>query len=184
MSAQINLRGFTLVELLIAISIVVVIATVGIVTYSSTQRISRISKRAQDLQAIANAIELYKVSTGHYPIQATGNCVGTNLGSVTPAFTPTYMPTIPADPLDAGNASGTNCYRYRSDGTGLEYKLYTNASITGGSLPEMSTSDFKQQPSLIDPARDGGAVADCIVDTSSNTITAWAIYSGPNACAY
>lgn len=50
-------RGFTLVELLVAITIVAVLAAVGIVVFSGVQAKARDARRSQDLDAIVNALE-------------------------------------------------------------------------------------------------------------------------------
>lgn len=182
-------RGFTLIELLVVISIITVLGAIGAVTYSTTQKTSRISKRVQDLKALGDALELYKLSTGKYPkydvlFGGSTVCFG-NIppNPPDPSFTPTYMPVVPADPLDAGNnITGTSCYQYRSSLDQTEYKIRTNPSLTTASTNnEMSSNDFKQQPSLIDPASDGGY--DCTVDLTG-TITRWAIYVGTVGCQY
>jgi len=62
-------RGFTLVELLVVVSIIGLL--VGIVTIStnSARKLSRDDKRQADLQNIAGALELYRVSSSkrQYP---------------------------------------------------------------------------------------------------------------------
>lgn len=60
-------RGFTLIELMVAISIVAILATVGFSTYSQSQLRARDAKRKQDLRAIATALELYYQLHQHYP---------------------------------------------------------------------------------------------------------------------
>jgi prepilin-type N-terminal cleavage/methylation domain-containing protein len=178
--------GFTLVELMVSIAIVAIVSAVGVVVYSSAQKSGRVSKRSQDLKAIQSALEVYKSANGGYPVVAAWGCVGTALAALAPG----YMPVIPADPLDAGNAAGANCYQYR--GTANEYKVRTNATIAAAaSGPEMSTTQFQSQPNLIDPMLDGAA--DCTVTATGNPAgypTGWAVYSSTgtaaatNSCGY
>jgi prepilin-type N-terminal cleavage/methylation domain-containing protein len=54
---KLNPNGFTLIELMIAIAIVAILATVGFTVYSNTQAAARDAKRRQDIDAIAAAIE-------------------------------------------------------------------------------------------------------------------------------
>ena len=178
-------KGFTLIELMITITIIAVLATVGLVVFSTVQKNARASKRIQDLDSIKKALENYKLSTGGYPVQATFDCVGAAIVALAPA----HMPAIPADPLDGANAQGSHCYQYR--GTANEYKVRTNLTIS--TEGETSATGFAAQPNYIDPMRDGAA--DCAVTTIVNQTTpahtGWAVYSTlgyslttPNACAY
>lgn len=185
---QIGLKGFTLIELMVAIAIVAVIAAVGMVMYSSAQKAGRISKRLQDLQAIQNGLEIYKSAVGNYPPAVTSAgtyaCIGAASGGLT-ALVPNYMPSLPADPLDGGSTTGTNCYEYTSNSTtaasSTEYKIRTKTSIATSA--EMTSAAFAQQSNFLDPARDG--TVDCVVQTGAVTYQGWAIYNGgTTTCAY
>lgn len=55
-------KGFTLVELLVAITIIAVLAAVGVVVFGGVQAKARDSRRSQDLIAVANALEGKKVA--------------------------------------------------------------------------------------------------------------------------
>ncbi len=165
-------RGFTLIELMVAISIVAIIAAVGLVVYSTAQKSGRISKRIQDLGALRTAIELYKTSVGSYPNQNVAATCANYLTGLA-VLVPNYMPQLPADP-----SGGTNCYRYQSDAASnsQEYKIWTFVAST-----EMNDANFETQPAMIDPARDGGSVTTCTIE--AGTATAWAFYTS-GACAY
>lgn len=176
-----NQKGFTLIELMVVIAIIAILAAVGIVTYASAQKAGRVSKRAQDLKALQTALELFKTATGAYPVNAGYACIGTTLD----VLVPDYMPALPADPLDNGDATtGTNCYQYVSDAlVGNEYKVRTHDNIgASASGPEMDSANFAQQRNLIDPARDGGASPDCDVDPNG-TYTGWSVYNGSVICS-
>lgn len=174
-----SVLGFTLIELMVAIAIVAILATVGIVMYSTAQKAGRVSKRVQDLDALKTALELYKSATGYYPSHTAANTF-TCINGPLAVLTPLYMPILPADPLDGSNAGGANCYQYASSATSnsTDYKLRTRLTIS--SSGEMTSTTFLQQPGLIDPDRDGGVDDNCDIDTGG-TITGWAIHSGTAA---
>jgi prepilin-type N-terminal cleavage/methylation domain-containing protein len=65
--------GFTLIELMIAITILAVISSIGFVTYTNSQISARDGRRKQDLRSIATALELYYQTNKRYP------CTGSNV---------------------------------------------------------------------------------------------------------
>ena len=70
-------RGFTLVELLVAITIIAVLAAVGVVVFGGVQAKARDSRRSQDLTAIANALEGKRVAgTIYYTALTSGDFAG------------------------------------------------------------------------------------------------------------
>lgn len=52
-----NLRGFTLVELIVVIAILAILSIVGVAVFQGQQKNARDSKRKADITAIANALE-------------------------------------------------------------------------------------------------------------------------------
>lgn len=52
-------KGFTLIELMVAISIVAILATVGVVLFSNAQKNARDGKRRADIDAISRALEVH-----------------------------------------------------------------------------------------------------------------------------
>lgn len=165
-------NGFTLIELLVTIAIIAIISSVGVVTYGSAQKAARISKRAEDLQAIKTAIETFKSSTGTYPIaNDPGNFMCLGALADENALAPDYLAQVPDDPSDTDW-----CYLYTSDGAGTAYKVSTNNNIP---LTEMGPTEYKTRTNLVDPDRDGSADDNCTVNINGATQpTAWAVHSG------
>lgn len=63
-------KGFTLVELLVVISIIAVLSVIGITVYGSVQKSARDAKRRADIDAISKAYEVNYSSGGKYvPLQ-------------------------------------------------------------------------------------------------------------------
>ena len=90
-------KGFTLIELLVVIAIIGVLASVVLASLNTARRKSRDARRIADIKQIQLALELYfdAQSSPQYPAS----------GGLGAALAPTYIPTLPADPL------GT-AYRY------------------------------------------------------------------------
>ncbi|MFZ5845375.1 MAG: type II secretion system protein [Patescibacteria group bacterium] len=100
-------RGFTLVEVLVAATIIAVLTVVGVVSYASVNQRSRDTKRKSDLEQIRSALEMYRVDNGYYPNTGTGTW--TDASNLSTALVSTYLPAIPSDPQSA-----TQTYRYRA----------------------------------------------------------------------
>ena len=64
-------NGFTLVELLIAISIIAILSVVLTISFSNVQKNSRDQRRISDLKAIQTAAEQYYLLKGSYPTSKT-----------------------------------------------------------------------------------------------------------------
>ncbi|MCA9369920.1 MAG: type II secretion system protein [Pseudomonadales bacterium] len=61
-------RGFTLIELLVTVTIIAVLMGIGFVSYSNASKASRDSKRMADIEAVRQALALYRSEEGGYPI--------------------------------------------------------------------------------------------------------------------
>ncbi|HAZ16531.1 MAG: hypothetical protein A3H59_02750 [Candidatus Jacksonbacteria bacterium RIFCSPLOWO2_02_FULL_43_9] len=166
-------HGFTLVELLVVISIIALLSSLATASFNSARKKARNAKRMSDLKTISLALELYYDTNNAYPITGVNTfrseCAA--WGSYTPAnvalgLVPTYIATFPSDPKMIITAN-TSCYLYRSD-TGTAYKIIDYI------ISEFSSADYLSQRQLVDPGRDGGT-NNSIVDGTAPT--AWAIYS-------
>lgn len=110
--------GFTLVELLITITIIAILSTIALVSYTSFIKNSRDAKRQSDLKLMQSALEQYHADQKYYPYSesvASGkpltNSTGAPLGTT---LSKTYLNTIPSDP----SAVTPYLYKaYKADGT-------------------------------------------------------------------
>lgn len=127
-------KGFTLVELLIVITIIAVLSTIGMTVYSSAQKSARDAKRKADLNQINLYLQYYYSDNGRYP--PAGVCaVGTSCyiystagDSWIPALTSgSYTNRLPVDPLNNANSPwspGNYSYSYGNVTTnGQKYDL-------------------------------------------------------------
>ena len=104
--------GFTIVELLIVVVVIGILAAISIVAYNGVQARARDGIRADAVQKITKALELYKIDFGRYPA-ATAN-PGNGGWELSTDATGTfmealkdngYLATVPIDPLnDASHA--------------------------------------------------------------------------------
>ena len=63
-------KGFTLIELMIVIAIIIILAAIAIPNYLRMTERARRSRVAGDFTSIATALEAYSVDWGHYPLTA------------------------------------------------------------------------------------------------------------------
>ncbi len=64
---KLNTKGFSLAELLIAVTIIAVLSGIGLVFFSDAQKAARDAKRKRDLRSIQVALESYYSKNGRYP---------------------------------------------------------------------------------------------------------------------
>ena len=69
-------KGFTLIELLVVISIIGVLASIGLASLSSARQKADDTRRTQDMEQMRNALEIYASKhNGNYPVIAYSNPV-------------------------------------------------------------------------------------------------------------
>jgi general secretion pathway protein G len=80
-------RGFTLVELLIVLSLIAVLAAMGVVQYQNSVRLGQESVLKRDLFVMRDAIDQYYADKNKYP------------ASLDALVSDGYMRVIPVDPM-------------------------------------------------------------------------------------
>lgn len=166
--------GFTLVEIIVVISIISLIATIGISSYSVLNRNARDARRKADLEQVRSALELYKSNNGAYPTTGGawyGTCTA-GWATVTSDYVPNivadgYIQKLPQDPRNGQSfapcSSGADvCYTYKSDGT--DYKLISHC---GAEVAPNSNDPY------YDPANSGSRSGHSFQVSSSNISLAW-----------
>lgn len=133
-------HAFTLVELLVVISIIGILVAVSIFGLSGARESSRDARRKTDLESIRSGLELYRADCNAYPANLSTSLTG----SGTPAsclVANTYIATTPTDPV-AGNI-----YRYAQTATGYELcaslEQGTGTITCGGSSNCGTTCNYK-----------------------------------------
>ena len=125
-------KGFTLVELLVVVSLIGVLATLVIANLNSARERARDANRKSDLRNIQTALRLYYNDNGRYPASASASIVACPTtcvwGSPWTNGSVTYMGTLPDDPLS------TQDYQYtyiNDDSYTLEACLENESDDTG-----------------------------------------------------
>ncbi|MBI4067477.1 type II secretion system protein [Candidatus Gottesmanbacteria bacterium] len=140
------IAGFTLIEILVAATIISLLSTIGFISYQATGRIARDAKRKADLQQIRSALEVYKSVNRVYPMTGSNLWYSSESGDdhlpdvvsradYVPGLEPNYIAKLPKDPKGGISTISTcndvppymRAYLYRSD-DGSEYKLLSHCA--------------------------------------------------------
>jgi len=120
-------KGFTLLELLVVISIIGILLGIGSVSFSTAQKKGRDSRRQGDMTAIQKSLEEYYALTNGYPASVTSG------GSIT-YLTNTLMNLVPYDPKN----SGTYVYTYTVDAPAVKTAYCLCAIVENASAANAS----------------------------------------------
>jgi len=118
-------KGFTLVELLIVISIMGILTVVGAASFKTVQLKSRDVRRKNDLGSISKALNMYYNDIGSFPhgtpdINGMIKSVGIGFSAAVNGSITTYMVEMPRE-----TTKGIEDYYYIST-TGKSFKIFVN----------------------------------------------------------
>jgi general secretion pathway protein G len=110
--------GFTLIEIIIAMTLIAIFVTIPVFAYSSFTRSSRDTQRKNDINKIQGALEQYRANNGKYPPKETW---------LEDLVSGGYLPEIPTDPRD-GQTVGDDSnllygYAYEVSDDGQTFQL-------------------------------------------------------------
>ena len=132
-------KGFTLMELLVTVSIIAILSSVLFATYNDAREQARDKLRMTDLKEMQVAIELYKAQNDQYPVSGCGasNSEFVGPGPVSTGgfegycdvyivgLTPDFIDTLARD--TKSESEDNSGFYYRSDGK--SYKLMVKDSV-------------------------------------------------------
>lgn len=134
-----NKSGFTLLEILVVISIMMILASVILIQIQRFRSKPRDAEREQEMKSLQTALALYASSYDKYPIAASLTELTGSDSVSTELLDKKVISSIPKDPLNTDN----NVYKYLSlDGSTYEMQYYLETT----SIPGKSAGLNKATP--------------------------------------
>jgi len=95
-------KGFTLIEILVVITILALLIVIGAISYSSVNKKSRDARRKSDIEQFRSALEMYRADKGYYPSGAESFTPLSliNSGPAKTLYYSEYITSLPSDPKD------------------------------------------------------------------------------------
>ena len=128
-------KGFSLVELLVVITIIAILSVVAYVAVGGQTAKARNSRRMQDLTAIQSALEIFFIENdSNYPSVLDDG----NAGDWSDDLAPQYMPKVPLDPVaDVEYEYATASKKYQIAATLENDDGTTKAYVIGNSTTDL-----------------------------------------------
>lgn len=158
MFARVKQKGFTFIELAVAIAIIGVLSALIFSGAASSRKSARVAQRVADLKRVQAALDLYYAKNKSYPVANSwrGICFSYNGGGAytkanglwIPGLSPDYLQTIPTDP-QSSPSNDANCYLYYSNGADYALLAHQVTELSNGS----SGASYAKYPEFFDPIR-------------------------------
>lgn len=120
-----NKRGFTLVELLVVISIMGILTIIVSSGFVTSQQRSRDAARKTNLKSLSDSLNLYYADNGVFPMAGYINGLISSEGEFSTEINPTktvvYMKKLPKE-----KTNGNQPFLYEVSGTFKSFRIYAN----------------------------------------------------------
>ena len=115
-----NSKGFSLIEIMVVVVILGILASIVVPKIMNRPDEARVVKAKQDILAIQNALDLYKLDNGNYPTTDQGLIALVEKPSTNPIPQEwkTYLQSVPKDPWGRD-------YLYLNPGEHAEVDIFT-----------------------------------------------------------
>jgi prepilin-type N-terminal cleavage/methylation domain-containing protein len=104
-------RGFTLVEIIVVVSVIAVLSTVAYASFGEARKKARDTQRVSNISTLQTALRIMNDEIGSYPVYINGIIIGE--GAVLDTTLSSYLSSTISDPSGSG-ADTTYEYVYDS----------------------------------------------------------------------
>lgn len=131
--------GFTLVEMIVVVSVIAIFTTVGLATFRDAGKQARDADRQADLRLLQSAVEQYKQKNGRYPARCVTTSGSSWSGQVSTVYAcadgssqyivglaPEFISALPQEKFFKGTDSG---YVYTTNADGTVYKIEAKKTV-------------------------------------------------------
>ncbi|MBP9691418.1 prepilin-type N-terminal cleavage/methylation domain-containing protein [Candidatus Woesebacteria bacterium] len=149
-------KGFTLVELVVVITIIGLLATVGVASYGNVIASSRYTKIIGDMEAIQKAAEMYYIKNSIYPVDRAPEQLVVTWDPPSGFIVPKYLEAWPKPPCEGWRYDWDNWIRNTPHNS-------VNAVISNVSTEQIVRVTLKN-------ASNGNAYMYCIYDANKTVV--------------
>lgn len=117
--------GFSLIELLVVATIIIVLSAIGLVSFTNAGKSARNSKRKTDLETVRQALVLYKNDMGTYPIESIPGVTAYNnmITLLSSGYVSSPTPSDPKSGTSSCGLTGTSTCDYTYTGSATTFTL-------------------------------------------------------------